>query len=449
MKLIESIKKDLNLTEVFKGSSIAMVYKVAGAGIGYVFFWVISRLYGADLVGIFSLCWTILLFLSILGKAGMDSSIVRFIASFLGRGEGKSIMHIYRRGLSIVLIFSIVAALLLMLFRHPLGRLFFETENSAWLLSIVAMALVPFSILTFSSEALRGLKKIGYYSLLQNGSVYLSILIIILIMWLSGFNNDYVLQSLVISISLIAFGSMMLYRTIEKNSLRNLIQNDNVEIIPYRRILNISFPMMIGNALFILLNWTDILVLGIYRTDADVGIYNIAVKIAALNSIVLAAINTIAAPKFAEIFNTGKRSGFRRMVKQIAMINTLLSLPVFIIILIFPQQLLVLFGPEYAAGKSALMFLAVAHFSNAICGSTMYVMNMSGMEKTGRNIMIVSALINVSLNFLLIPRHGLMGGAIATLSSVLIWNAISVISIYRKHGFYTFPFRIGKNTDQD
>jgi len=442
LKLPDFINKDINLKELFRGSSIALIFKVAGAGMGYVFFWVISRMYGAETVGVFSLCWTILIFSAMLGKAGLDSSIVRFLASMQTEHRQSDMKIIYRKGLTLVLFFSILVALLLLLIRKPVGTLFFDQKDSDTLIIMVVLALIPFSVMSYNSEALRGLKKIGLYSLLQNGAVYFAALAIIILIWFLGSDTNFILQAVVISLALASLASLLLYKNTERKIQDSLPYTIQTESLSWRHILKVSFPMMIGSALFMMLNWTDILVLGIYRPEKDVGIYNIAVKIAALNSIALVAINTIAAPKFAELHALSDKSPFRKLVKQVSLINTLVSLPVFLFILFFPEFLLKLFGSEFGEGKHALLILASGQFFNALCGSTMYVMNMSGMEIKGRNIMIASALINLCLNFLLIPQMGLTGGAIATMSSIVVWNVLALFFIYREHGFVTLPLNM-------
>ena len=59
-------------------------------------------------------------------------------------------------------------------------------------------------------------------------------------------------------------------------------------------------------------------------------------------------------------------------------------------------------------------------------------LNMTGRQKTLNKILITGLAINISLNFYLIPTHGINGAAIATLVSLIIWNSITTLLIFSK-----------------
>ena len=62
---------------------------------------------------------------------------------------------------------------------------------------------------------------------------------------------------------------------------------------------------------------------------------------------------------------------------------------------------------------------------------------MSGHEKTIRNVVLSTAAINVALSIILVQKYGVEGVAIATATSVVIWNAWMLISVKRYLGFWT------------
>ncbi|MBL6962369.1 MAG: flippase [Bacteroidetes bacterium] len=441
MKILDSVRKDLNLTEIFRGGSIALIFKLLGILMGYVFFLIISRIYGAEKQGIFSLCWTILMLGAVLGRIGLDTAIVRFIAADVSNHQGANSKNLHRKGLALVLIASIFISMLFFAFSKQISDLFFDNTNMANLIRIIGLSIIPMSVMSYNAESLRALKKIGLFSFLQNGSIYIIILLILLSVSFLNEDINFLVQSILYALIFMAFISLFLFRTEEKK-LPALSKNKDTMSVP--SMLQVAFPMLLTNSLFLIMNWTDILMIGAFRSEADVGIYTIAVKIAALNTIALAAVNSIAAPKFAELYSNKNMKGLRRIVKQTTLINTVLSLPVFLIIILFPAFLMGLFGAEFEQGIIPLIILSCGQIFNAVSGSTMYILNMTNYEKTGQNILLVGAFINIVLNSLLIPKYGITGGAIATLSSTVIWNIIAIYYIYKHHGFLTYPFMINK-----
>ena len=167
-----------------------------------------------------------------------------------------------------------------------------------------------------------------------------------------------------------------------------------------------------------------------------------ASKIAAVNTLVLVAVNSIAMPKFAEIFERNDKSLFRNFIKQSTLLVFIFSFPVLILIMLFPSEILQVFGTEFAEGKNTLLILAAGQFFSAFSGSTINILNMCGREKAAQYILIFSSIPNILLNYFLIPVYGIEGAAIATSATLILWNLLAVLVIYRKFGFLTFPFNV-------
>ena len=74
-------------------------------------------------------------------------------------------------------------------------------------------------------------------------------------------------------------------------------------------------------------------------------------------------------------------------------------------------------------------------------GSVGQVLNMTGHEKDSAIGMAIGAIANVCLNFLLIPRWGASGAAVATGVSVAIWNIVLAAFVYRRLGLNTTVIR--------
>lgn len=133
----------------------------------------------------------------------------------------------------------------------------------------------------------------------------------------------------------------------------------------------------------------------------------------------------VLAPQFARLYTLGDRKNLQRVIRLGALVGLITALPVAIAFLLFGEQILVLiFGSEYGAGYTALAILAVGQLVNAPLGQVAHLLNMTGHERaTGRGF-AVAALSNVLLNLLLIPPFGMSGAALATASTVILWNCV-------------------------
>lgn len=425
----------MHFRELFQGSSIAFIFRMVSALASYVFIYFLAHTYDETAVGIFSTSWTILMIGSVFGKMGFDTSIVRFMAESASDHSYLRMRMIYRRSLKITIIASLIVAAIIVALSGHLTEWFYDSIEVSWMVMLVGIGVIPYSLMSFNAESLKGLKKIFPFSVHQNVSVYFGALIILAV--LHQFYSDYkfIIVALVGILVILMISSFSTF----KYFLRFYPKHDSFysKSIPKSgKIIGTTLPMMLTNSLFLVLNWTDVLMIGAMMDDGSVGIYNTALKIAALNSLVLIAVNSIAMPKYAELFQKNKVL-FKQLVKSVSFLSFVVTLPVFLIIVIFPQFVMGIFN--FDTGYQALIILAVGQLFATFSGSTIHLLNMTGKEKITMYVLLFSVVINFAMNFILIPLLGINGAAWATAISTVVWNLLAVIMIYRYNRFFTYP----------
>ena len=97
---------------------------------------------------------------------------------------------------------------------------------------------------------------------------------------------------------------------------KNIQQSESVEKFEIFDMLKISLPIMIAQLVQFIMAWTDKLMLGNMMDSDQVGIYFTAFKLSMLASLSLMAINSIAGPKFAEMFSKNRFSSLKKVVHQ-------------------------------------------------------------------------------------------------------------------------------------
>ena len=108
----------------------------------------------------------------------------------------------------------------------------------------------------------------------------------------------------------------------------------------------------------------------------------------------------------------------------------------------FPDFLLGLFGEEFKVGVTAFIFLSCGRLISSFSGSVGNILQMTGNQNIYARILLLGAILNVVLNLILIPAYGINGAAIASMSSLIVWNLSMVLVVKQRFGFYTFyiPF---------
>ncbi|MFT5718160.1 MAG: O-antigen/teichoic acid export membrane protein, partial [Oleiphilaceae bacterium] len=105
-----------------------------------------------------------------------------------------------------------------------------------------------------------------------------------------------------------------------------------------------------------------------------------------------------------------------------------------------PAWLMSFFGEEFRVASTALVILALGQFVNIATGSVGYLLSMTGLERKVRDNAFFSAIIGVTLGFVLIPIYGLLGASVATAIAIASQNLLGVYQVRKHLGFNTLKF---------
>jgi O-antigen/teichoic acid export membrane protein len=441
--MFEALKKKLNkdkhLSELTKGSITALLLKIISLSIGYISMLYITNVYGAKEFGSFTLSLTMVSIFALIPKLGMDNALVRIIGELNTHKYFSELMSVSKR----VLIATGTLSLLFVLFFYQLTDSIVEKFNQGEYLGeymkIASVAIFTTTIITIISAIFQGLKRTKEFIFVQT---ILNQFILIIFLFVNSELRvvDYVITVYVYSNIVSAIISMFLLSRLFK-SLSSTATVKSYKY-NYRRIFEISAPMLFTGALGMLMGWTDIIMLGIYTNEANVGVYSAAQRLAGITSLSLVAINVIAAPKFVEFYVKKNLKGLEKIIRQSTKLIFLTSFPILLIFITFPRSILSLFGDEFVIGWAVLILISIGSFVNSFSGSVGYIMQMTDNQKIFRNVIIVATIINIILNFILIPNYGINGAAFATMTSTIFWNVVLVIIIKNRLGFWTLyiPF---------
>lgn len=401
----------------------------------YYFTFFISRNLGAEIVGIFSLSLTVLNIFVVFGKQGLDMFLLRFMARYSSLGEWGKAKEIYYKIINIALISAIFYTILLYAASGLIATKIFNKDYLKFYLQIISLMIIPATLLSINTESLRGLKKTKEYVFIQNTMPFLIAGLLITIIY--QFKKSTQLPFYMYGAGL-AISCLVSFRYLFKN--KKLVRAKKTADSPYKKIFSVSIPMLITSSVFMTMSWIDKIMLGYLSTDAAVGIYSVAFKTAQLTQITLFAVNSITASKFSEYFSKNNMQSLKMIVENSSKLIFWSSAPILLLLFIFPEQILAIYGTEFIAGKYALLLLTAGAFINSISGSVGYLLQMTGNHNLFLKIILISAIINVLLNAVLIPKYGINGAALASMISMAIWNLTSSIFIKHKYKILTLYF---------
>jgi len=439
MSFLEEIKqklnKDIHLKEFLRGSFNAFILRVLGIAVGYIFILIITRYYGSKAMGIYAIFTTILQIVSTIGKFGMDTAILKLVAEYSIKDKWDIVIEIYRKIIKLVLPFSLILSILIFFLSPYIAQHIFNKPDLYKCFQIASIGIIPLVLIHIHVEGIRGLKKIKEYMFLHSiGILMLAsfILGLITVLLRTNFidlkNINYIpLFVYIFSLFIICLMSYFIWI---KSLPKKFNLGNKAEKFSYSSILDIAIPMFFSGSLALIIGWTDTIMLGIFRTEEEVGIYNVVLRLSILTSIVLVSASIVLAPKFVEFWSRKDIYGLVKLAQQSTKLIFLFSFPMLILFLFFPKEILgIFFGNEFKTGATALRILIIAQSVNIASGSVEIFLNMTGHQKFYQKVIFIGTIINIVLNFLLIPHFGILGAAIASAVSMIFWNFIFSLKI--------------------
>ena len=412
-----------NYNEILAKSGIFFVFRIGGLLLGYVFALIVTKQYGSDVYGLIALALTVFMVLSILGKLGFDLNFTRYISS--NNYQKEDLKGLFYRISSISFGFSIFLAGTLFFFRDWIAIEIFNKPYFSDYLEWVAYSVPFWSLILIHSGFFRGLKKNTHFAFFQTfGRFFLTVLILGLTA--SYFKNgDFPIQVHFMALVLLCLCSFIVSH---KTFGKGITLKTNIDLAVF---LKESSPMLMSSFVFILLSWIDRLIVGIYLPESEVAVYDVAAKLALLVSFNLDAVNSILAPKVSEFYSSNNSMELKKVLKFAVLITSIISLATFSLLVIFGKPLLAMFGSIYITGMGVLIILSIGQLINCFCGSVGIILQMTGNQRTYRFILTIGLVINILMNFILVRPFGIIGVAIATMCSMIIWNLLGVYYVRR------------------
>ncbi len=440
-KIGSKFLEDRHFAELVKGFGTAFILRITGIVEGYLFTLLVTKTLGAKSWGTFALSLAVLQIATVIGRLGIDTALLKFTAEYVAKGEIDNLRTVYKKSLFLVLLFSTFVAILVYSLSPVLATEIFHERNLTNHFRTISFAVVPAVLLWLHSGCIRGLKKIKQYMLLQQTGIFGVVIVLFTLCLKISKAPTLPVITYSVAIFILSIISIYLWR---KYLLAFFIRlnysqsnQSTAYAARYSKILSISVPMLLSNSLFLIMGWIDTLMLGVFGNTQEVGVYNVALRLSMITSMTLMAINTIAAPKFAEFWGNRDIKSLARVAQQSTRLTFWMSFPILLLFLIFPECILGLFGEEFKMGAFALMILAMGQFINAVSGSVGYILQMTDKQKVFRDVVLFAVIINILLCFSLIPVFGILGAAIANSVTIVFINMVSLFLIRYYYGFYT------------
>ncbi len=427
MRLPFLSRADPHLQEVARGAAVALVLKVLGAVLTFLFNVEIARMFGAAGTGVFSLAFTVATIATVFGRMGMDNTLLRFVAASAAAGDWVAVKGAYRKGIGISTAAATLATVVLVVAAPWVATLVFHDPALLVPIRWMALAVIPVTVFTLLAAMLQGLKRVFASTVIS--AVAAPGIAAVVLLWLG--RADGPVTAILAYVAGAATSAAAAWRWWRRVTPQLATVRGTFET---RVLLESSLPLLWVASMSMAMNWIATFALGVWGTTADVGVFNAASRATFLVSFVLIAVNTISAPKFAALHRAGQFAALATTARASERLMVALAAPILLGFLVFPRQIMTVFGPDFRTGAVQLAILAIAQAANVMTGSVGYLLMMSGHERQVRDSNTIAAITCLLCAVALVRPLGGTGAAIAVAAALIVRNIVEVWQVKRYLG---------------
>jgi O-antigen/teichoic acid export membrane protein len=208
---------------------------------------------------------------------------------------------------------------------------------------------------------------------------------------------------------------------------------------PVREVFGFALPLVVVDLMFVVMNTTNVFMLQVFGSTAEVADYRVVQPAAKLNTLVMTSFALLFTPAAARLFARDDREKVEDLYWTTAVWIAVFSFPIFALTFPAAEGVTVgLFGDRYASSAPILALLSVGYYFNAALGFNGLTLRVYGLVKLVVVLSVAVAVLNVLVNLALIPAFGAIGAGIGTCTTLVVHNILKQGALRRMTGISVF-----------
>lgn len=428
--------------KLLKGAVGSFGLKISSSGFAFIMSIIFARFLGTVGLGTYSYAITWANLLSIPAKLGIDQLLIREVAVYRAKSQWGLMGGVLRWANLTVLVASIIFA-----FGGLAVAWNLKSDSDPALLLAIAIAMIHIPIVSLRSlrlGAMKGLHRIvlgQMPDMLFSPCIVISLTLLSCFLFRESFNVYWVLIIKIFALLITFFtGAFWLVRSLPK---------EVIQIKPEFKVkqwLLAAIPFMFLGTTQLITSRIDVIMLGEIKGVKAVGVYAVIVGITSLTIFIYQASVSVLAPHIATLYSEGKLKQLEKLLQKSVIAVFLLTFLFGGTIMLLGKYLLLIFGSEFIIGRTAMNILILGKMFHAFTGPVDLVLNMTGYQNYTAMTVGLTAVLNIILNAILIPKWGISGAAIATTTSMVVINIVNVIFMHKVINISLYSFFQFKKT---
>ena len=414
-----------NILLTAKGGSVMFVGKLFNQVSRLVITLLLTRLLGPEQYGLYNIALSAAAIASHFALVGLGTALVRYVALYASRRDQEGIWGSLQIAVGISTALSALISALLFASAHVIANEVFHNAALAPVLQLISFTVPFLGLSDVLAGATRGFKHIEHMVIAQNIAQPLVRVLLLLAFSVAGLN---IMQAVVVfGVADFVASLLLIYFLNTQFPLKRPLRAARRDT---REMLSYSIPMCLSDTIATFRGNIQTILLGSLSSVFTVGVFSVANQLNQFADLVHHSVTTAVRPIIVEVHDRDNRAQLGRLYQTISKWMFSFNLPIFLIVVMFPTQILSIFGKDFTQGAMALTLLSWASLVNAGTGMCGVILDMTGYTKLKLANAISQLVLIMFLSLLLIPSLGMVGAAVAALAGQSVVNVMRVVEIY-------------------
>jgi len=416
-------KKERAFTSAGIVLTLLIVQKVFGFAREIVF----ARMLGTVDYGVLTLALFFIQFVGGFAVLGLPSCYARYIPQYEAKGM---LSDFFRKTYLFALVTGLLISILCVLFSKQISSLVFSSDQFKGIIVIASLVIFPVVLYKHLLSSFNGLRIFKMGALCEFSYTAMYTILGVAGLFLAAATPSCALKANLLSLVIVVFVFALLlqvYLAGTKNQ-ENRIEEKNFN----QKLFSFSIWFVLAPIVFMLFNYIDRLMLTRMAGLHDVGVYSVASHFTMIIFMFGMIIGNVLMPNLSHLWEKQEKEKAMFIINFSAKATILLLLVLCLVIALFKTQWIQLFyGEQYTESVQVIPTLLVFWLLNSLVWTIGVYPQL--IEKTYLNLIatIPGLLLNLVLNYYLIPRWGILGAAIATTSSFAVLS-VTILLLYKR-----------------
>jgi O-antigen/teichoic acid export membrane protein len=400
----------------------------------------LARWLGAEDYGLYVLAISAASLFAGVSLVGLDDAMVRYVAIMADRRDTAGLWGTLQIGFAVSASVAAVVGVVMFIAARPIAEGIFHEPALTPLLHLFAIVVPFLAISNVLLGVARGFGRMDYATVgekIVQSIVRLALVALLAVvgrLHLYGAAVAFGIADVAASVTLI----VLLRRVIPLRPWRRETRRDT------RAVFAFALPLWMSGLLRQFRRNLEVLLLGALATLSDVGVYSIVGRITLVSGVFSSALYVSVKPILARLHDRDDVVALSAVYTAGTRWMLAVSLPAVLVMVLYPNQLLAIFGSTFEGGAAALIVLALAQLADAATGICQPILDMTGHTRVKLANTVTWTIVLGVGGVLRIPRWGVTGAAVASLVAVTVVNVAAIVEVYVLERLHPFDRRFLK-----